>query len=164
MPTPDQKQSADCPYRPVCSPCRTTARPTLKDNPKALDEVDPVEPTKSSTCRCTSARLAGVAVDAVFDSVSVGTTFREQLAEGRDLPFSRTPGSTVSELLIEKLARWCRKATTITPFHPPCFSDGSFAYIPKGVKCPMELFVFASMPKARASLNARSSLPKKAAR
>ena len=52
--------------------------------PKSLDEVDPklLETYESSACRRTSApRLAGVAVDAVFDSVSVGTTFRQQLAE-----------------------------------------------------------------------------------
>ena len=87
------------------------------------------------------ARLAGVAVDAVFDSVSVGTTFREQLARVGVIFCSFSHAVQHHPELIERY---------LGSVVPPCdnfyaalnsavFSDGSFVYIPKGVKCPMEL-------------------------
>ena len=99
-------------------------------------------PTRSSACRCTSARaLAGVAVDAVFDSVSVGTTFREQLAAVGVIFCSFSHAVQNHPELIE------RYLGSVVPqgdnfyaaLNSAVFSDGSFVYIPEGVRCPMEL-------------------------
>lgn len=85
--------------------------------------------------------LAGVAVDAVFDSVSVKTTFREQLAEKGIIFCSFSEAVTdYPDLVRQYLA-------TVVPYgdnyfaalNSAVFSDGSFCYIPKGVRCPMEL-------------------------
>jgi Fe-S cluster assembly protein SufB len=87
------------------------------------------------------ARLAGVAVDAVFDSVSVGTTFREQLAEVGVIFCSFSHAVQHHPELIERYL-----GTVVPPgdnfyaaLNSAVFSDGSFVYIPKGVRCPMEL-------------------------
>ena len=91
------------------------------------------------------ARLAGVAVDAVFDSVSVGTTFKKELAEKGVIfcSFSRS-GAGASR-------NWCSKYLgSVVPtgdnyfaaLNSAVFSDGSFVFIPKGVRCPMELSTY----------------------
>ena len=82
--------------------------------------------------------LAGVAVDAVFDSVSVATTFRSKLAEAGVIfcPISEAVHSH-PELVRKYLGSVVpRETTTMPPSISAVFSDGSFVYIPKGVRCP----------------------------
>jgi len=89
-------------------------------------------------------RLTGVAVDAVFDSVSVGTTFKETLAKEGVIFCSFSDAVREHPDLIE------RYLGTVVPssdnffaaLNAAVFSDGSFAYIPKGVRCPMELSTY----------------------
>ena len=124
--------------------CYYSAPKSLKDGPKNLAEVDPklLETyEKLNVPLHERARLAGVAVDAVFDSVSVGTTFREQLAEVGVIFSSFSHAVELHPELIE------RYLGTVVPMadnfyaalNSAVFSDGSFVYIPKGVRCPMEL-------------------------
>jgi len=117
------------------------------DGPKSLDEVDPklLETyDKLGIPLHERARLAGVAVDAVFDSVSVATTFKERLAEAGVIfcPFSEAVQKHPE--LIE------RYLGTVVPIgdnfyaalNSAVFTDGSFVYVPKGVRCPMELSTY----------------------
>ena len=118
-----------------------------KDGPKSLAEVDPklLETyEKLGIPLHERARLAGVAVDAVFDSVSVATTFKDRLSKAGVIvcPFSEA----VKEHP-ELLERWL--GTVVPPgdnfyaaLNSAVFSDGSFVYIPKGVRCPMELSTY----------------------
>ena len=121
-----------------------SAPKSMKDAPKSLDEVDPklLETyEKLGVPLHERAALAGVAVDAVFDSVSVGTTFRQQLADVGVIFCSFSHAVQEHPELIE------RYLGTVVPqgdnfyaaLNSAVFSDGSFVYIPKGVKCPMEL-------------------------
>jgi len=114
------------------------------NGPKSLAEVDPklLETyEKLGVPLHERAKLAGVAVDAVFDSVSVGTTFREQLAAVGVVFCSFSHAVAHHPELIE------RYLGTVVPqgdnyyaaLNSAVFSDGSFVYIPKGVRCPMEL-------------------------
>ena len=90
------------------------------------------------------ARLAGVAVDAVFDSVSVATTFKERLAEAGVIFCSFSDAVQNHPALIEKYLG------TVVPqgdnffaaLNSAVFSDGSFVYVPPGVRCPMELSTY----------------------
>jgi Fe-S cluster assembly protein SufB len=117
------------------------------DGPKALDEVDP-ELLRTYEKLGIPLRerelLAGVAVDAVFDSVSVATTFREKLEE-LGIYFC-----SFSEA-VQKYPDLVRKYLgSVVPYtdnffatlNSAVFSDGSFAYIPKGVRCPLELSTY----------------------
>jgi len=117
------------------------------DGPKSLDEVDPklLETyEKLGIPLRERARLAGVAVDAVFDSVSVGTTFQKQLAEKGVIFCSFTEAVQNHPDLIKKYLG------SVVPYsdnffaalNSAVFSDGSFCFIPKGVKCPMELSTY----------------------
>src|SRR6266704_2936354 len=117
------------------------------DGPKSLDEVDPklLETyEKLGIPLKERERLAGVAVDAVFDSVSVGTTFQKQLAEKGVIFCSFTEAVQNHSDLVKKYLG------TVVPYtdnffaalNSAVFSDGSFCYIPKGVKCPMELSTY----------------------
>lgn len=124
------------------------AAPKSKENaPKSLDEVDPklLETyEKLGVPLHERARLAGVAVDAVFDSVSVATTFKDTLNKAGVVfcPFSEAVHSHPD--LIKKYMG------TVVPYrdnyyaalNSAVFSDGSFVYIPKGVRCPMELSTY----------------------
>jgi Fe-S cluster assembly protein SufB len=118
-----------------------------KDAPKSLDEVDPELlktyeklgiPLKEREL------LAGVAVDAVFDSVSVATTFKEKL-KGMGIIFG-----SFSEAVQEHPELVKQYLGTVVPttdnffaaLNSAVFSDGSFCYIPKGVRCPMELSTY----------------------
>jgi Fe-S cluster assembly protein SufB len=117
---------------------------SLKDRPKSLDEVDPklLETyEKLNVPLHERARLAGVAVDAVFDSVSVGTTFREQLAKVGVIFCSFSHAVEHHPEIVEKYL-----GSVVPPgdnfyaaLNSAVFSDGSFVYIPEGVRCPMEL-------------------------
>lgn len=117
------------------------------NNPKTLDEVDPklIETYKKLGIPLREhAKLAGVAVDAVFDSVSVATTFKEKLNEAGVIfcPFSEAVQK--HQDLIQKYL-----GTVVPPednffaaLNAAVFTDGSFVYIPPGVRCPMELSTY----------------------
>ncbi len=118
-----------------------------KDKPKSLDEVDPklLETYSKLGIPLEEQKLlAGVAVDAVFDSVSVATTFKEKLAEKGIIfcPFSEAVRNH-AELVRQYLG-------SVVPYtdnffatlNSAVFTDGSFVYVPKGVRCPMELSTY----------------------
>lgn len=124
-----------------------SAPKSQKEGPKSLDEVDPEllrTYEKLGIPLRERAMLAGVAVDAVFDSVSVATTFKAKLAEVGVIfcPFSEA-AQRYPDLLRQYLG-------TVVPYrdnfyatlNSAVFSDGSFVYIPKGVRCPMELSTY----------------------
>jgi Fe-S cluster assembly protein SufB len=118
-----------------------------KDAPKSLDEVDPklLETyEKLGIPLHERARLAGVAVDAVFDSVSVATTFKEKLTEVGVIfcPFSEAVQQH-PELIEQYLGSVVSyRDNFFASLNSAVFSDGSFVYIPKGVRCPMELSTY----------------------
>ena len=118
-----------------------------KDRPKSLDEVDPklLETyEKLGIPLHERAKLAGVAVDAVFDSVSVTTTFKEKLADAGVIfcPFSEAVRE-YPELVKKYLGTVIpRRDNFYAALNSAVFSDGSFVYIPKGVRCPMELSTY----------------------
>ncbi len=118
-----------------------------KAGPKSLAEVDPklLETyEKLGVPLHERARLAGVAVDAVFDSVSVGTTFRKELAEAGVIFCSmseaiREHGDLVRQYLGSVVPTGDNYFAAL---NSAVFSDGSFVFIPKGVRCPMELSTY----------------------
>jgi Fe-S cluster assembly protein SufB len=89
-------------------------------------------------------RLSGVAVDAVFDSVSVGTTFKEKLAELGIVFCSFSEAVLQHPELVEKYLGSVVPYTDnfFAALNSAVFSDGSFCYVPKGVRCPMELSTY----------------------
>ncbi len=89
-------------------------------------------------------RLAGVAVDAVFDSVSVGTTFKKQLAEKGVIFCSFSEAVQEHPDLVKKYLGMVVPYTDnfFAALNSAVFTDGSFCYIPKGVRCPMELSTY----------------------
>ena len=89
-------------------------------------------------------RLTGVAVDAVFDSVSVGTTFKETLAKEGVIFCSFSDAVREHPALIEQYLGTVVPSSDnfFAALNAAVFSDGSFAYIPKGVRCPMELSTY----------------------
>lgn len=124
------------------------------NSPKSLDEIDPklLETYERLGIPLHErGRLAGVAVDAVFDSVSVATTFKEKLTEAGVIfcPFSEA----VQEYpeLVEKYLG------SVVPYrdnyfaalNSAVFSDGSFVYVPRGVRCPMELSTYFRINAAK---------------
>jgi Fe-S cluster assembly protein SufB len=118
-------------------------RPTLS----SLDEVDPeVRKTfeKLGIPLAEQMMLSGVAVDAVFDSVSVATTFREKLAELGILFCSFSEAVLHHPDLVRKYLGSVVPYTDnfYATLNSAVFSDGSFAFIPKGVRCPMELSTY----------------------
>ena len=127
--------------------CYYSAPKSLKDGPKSLAEVDPklLETyEKLGVPLHERARLAGVAVDAVFDSVSVGTTFREQLSKVGVVFCSF---SHAVEHYPELIERYMGSVVPVgdnfyAALNSAVFSDGSFVFIPKGGKCPMELSTY----------------------
>ncbi|MFO8153886.1 Fe-S cluster assembly protein SufB [Thioalkalivibrio sp.] len=124
------------------------AAPKPKDDaPKSLDEVDPklLETyEKLGIPLHERARLAGVAVDAVFDSVSVTTTFKEKLAEAGVIFCSFSDAVHDHPELVEKYLGSVVPAgdNYFAALNAAVFSDGSFVYVPKGVRCPMELSTY----------------------
>src|SRR6266849_1511456 len=117
------------------------------DGPKSLDEVDPklLETyEKLGIPLKERERLAGVAVDAVFDSVSVGTTFQKQLAEKGVIFCSFTEAVHKHPDLVKKYLGMVVPYTDnfFAALNSAVFSDGSFCFIPKGVRCPMELSTY----------------------
>ncbi|HWG29764.1 MAG TPA: Fe-S cluster assembly protein SufB [Steroidobacteraceae bacterium] len=124
------------------------------DGPKSLEEVDPklLETyAKLGVPLHERARLAGVAVDAVFDSVSVATTFKERLAAAGVVfcPFSEAVRSH-PELIEQYLGSVVPYSDNFfAALNSAVFSDGSFVYVPKGVRCPMELSTYFRINAAK---------------
>jgi Fe-S cluster assembly protein SufB len=117
------------------------------DGPKSLDEVDPklLETyEKLGIPLAERARLAGVAVDAVFDSVSVATTFKDTLAEQGIIFGSFSDAVQDHPELVEQYLGTVVPHTDnyFAALNSAVFTDGSFCYIPKGVRCPMELSTY----------------------
>ena len=124
-----------------------------KKRPKSLDEVDPEllkTYEKLGIPLHERAALAGVAVDAVFDSVSVVTTFREELAKQGVIFCSFSEAvKEYPELVKKYLGTVVSRADNyFTALNSAVFSDGSFVYIPKGVRRPMELSTYFRINEA----------------
>jgi Fe-S cluster assembly protein SufB len=124
-----------------------SAPKTNRDRPKSLDEVDPEllnTYEKLGIPLRERELLAGVAVDAVFDSVSVATTFKGKLSELGIIFCAFSEAVQEHPELVQKYLG------TVVPYsdnffaalNAAVFSDGSFCYIPKGVRCPMELSTY----------------------
>jgi Fe-S cluster assembly protein SufB len=122
--------------------------------PKSLDEVDPklLETyDKLGIPLHERAKLAGVAVDAVFDSVSVATTFKERLAKAGVIFCSFSEAVQKHPALVEMYLG------TVVPYtdnyfatlNSAVFTDGSFVFVPKGVRCPMELSTYFRINAAK---------------
>lgn len=123
------------------------AAPRLKDGPKSLDEVDPELlktyeklgiPLKEQEV------LAGVAVDAVFDSVSVATTYKKRL---EDLGIIFCSISEAVQRFPDLIRTYLGSVVPVADNFYAClnsavFTDGSFVYVPKGLRCPMELSTY----------------------
>ena len=117
------------------------------DNPKSLDEVDPelrATYEKLGIPLKEQEMLSGVAVDAVFDSVSVATTFKGKLAEKGIIFCSFSEAVQEHPELVRKYLGSVVPYTDnfFATLNSAVFSDGSFCYIPKGVRCPMELSTY----------------------
>jgi Fe-S cluster assembly protein SufB len=121
--------------------------PKRQKGPNSLDEVDPEilrTYEKLGIPLAERAKLAGVAVDAVFDSVSVATTFKAELAKLGIIFCSFSEAAQKHPELVQKYLG------TVVPYsdnffaalNAAVFSDGSFVYVPKGVRCPMELSTY----------------------
>ena len=118
-----------------------------KEGPKSLEEVDPEllrTYEKLGISLQEQERLSGVAVDAVFDSVSVATTFREKLAELGIIFCSFSEAVQNHPELVKQYLGSVVPYTDnfFATLNSAVFSDGSFCYIPKGVRCPMELSTY----------------------
>ena len=126
---------------------------SLEDRPQSLDEVDPEllkTYEKLGIPLHEQAALAGVAVDVVFDSVSVATTFKEKLKEAGVL---FCPISEAVHLYPELVQKYLgsvvpRRDNFYAALNSAVFSDGSFVYIPPGVRCPMELSTYFRINEA----------------
>jgi hypothetical protein len=134
--------------------------PKPKKELESLDEVDPEllrTYEKLGISLGEQKRLSGVAVDAVFDSVSVATTFKDEL-EKHGIIFC-----SFSEAVQRHPDLVKRYLGSVVPYsdnffaclNSAVFSDGSFAYIPKGVRCPMELSTYFRINSVRAHADRR---------
>ena len=146
MPAPDwaQLQIEAIDYQAISY---YSAPKSQKDGPKSLDEVDPElldTYKKLGIPLDEQERLAGIAVDAVFDSVSVATTFKGKLKEAGVI------FCPISEALQDHPQLVQQYLGTVVPpgdnffaaLNAAVFTDGSFVYIPPGVRCPMELSTY----------------------
>ena len=130
-----------------------SAPKSMENAPKSLDEVDPeliATYNKLGIPLHEQEVLAGVAVDIVFDSVSIATTFKEKLAEAGVVfcPISEAVHSH-PELVKKYLGSVVpQKDNYFAALNCAVFSDGSFVYIPKGVRCPMELSTYFRINEA----------------
>jgi Fe-S cluster assembly protein SufB len=121
--------------------------PRAKESPKSLDEIDPEllkTYAKLGIPLDEQKMLAGVAVDAVFDSVSVATTFRETLAQAGVIFCSMSEAvREYPELVKQYLGSVVPHTDNFyAALNAAVFSDGTFVYIPEGVRCPMELSTY----------------------
>lgn len=123
------------------------AAPKTKVSPKSLDEIDPEllrTFEKLGISLAEQERLSGIAIEAVFDSVSVATTFKDKLASMGIIFCSMGEAIQEHPELVKAYL-----GTVIPPsdnfysaLNSAVFTDGSFCYIPKGVRCPMELSTY----------------------
>ena len=123
------------------------AAPKQKPKLNSLDEVDPEllrTFEKLGISLEEQKRLAGVAVDAVFDSVSVATTFKEELSKHGIIFCSMSEAIQEHPDLVKKYIGSVVPYTDnfYAALNSAVFSDGSFCYVPKGVRCPMELSTY----------------------
>ena len=123
------------------------AAPKKKEGPKSLDEVDPEllkTFEKLGIPLHEQMMLSGMAVDAVMDSVSVKTTFKEKLAEKGVIFCSFSEAVKHHPDLVQKYLGSVvgYRDNFFAALNSAVFSDGSFVYIPKGVRCPMELSTY----------------------
>ena len=123
------------------------AAPKKKEGPKSLDEVDPelLRTFEKLGIHLEEQKmLSGIAVDAVMDSVSVKTTFRETLAEKGIIFCSFSEAVREYPELVKKYLGAVVPYTDnyFAALNSAVFSDGSFVYIPKGTRCPMELSTY----------------------
>ncbi|MBV1884099.1 MAG: Fe-S cluster assembly protein SufB [Pseudomonadales bacterium] len=131
-----------------------SAPKSMENAPKSLDEVDPEllkTYEKLGIPLHEQAALAGVAVDVVFDSVSIGTTFKDKLKEAGVIfcPISEAVHE-YPELVKKYLGTVVpQKDNYYAALNSAVFSDGSFVYIPKGVRCPMELSTYFRINEAK---------------
>lgn len=121
--------------------------PKQKIKPNSLDEIDPeLKRTfeKLGISLLEQKRLTGVAVDAVIDSVSIGTSFKKELADLGIIFCSMSEAIQEHPELVKKYIGSVVPATDnyFAALNSAVFSDGSFCYIPKGVHCPMELSTY----------------------
>ncbi len=144
-----EPQWANVRYEPIDyqSICYYAAPKSDDDRPRSLDEIDPeilATYEKLGIPLREQEVLAGVAVDAVFDSVSVATTFREKLAELGVIFCSFSEAVQDHPELVRKYLGTVvpRRDNFFAALNSAVFSDGSFVYIPKGVRCPMELSTY----------------------
>ncbi len=126
---------------------------SMEDRPKSLDEVDPEllrTYEKLGIPLHEQEALAGVAVDVVFDSVSVGTTFKKKLQEAGVLFCSISEAVHLYPELVKKYLGSVvpRRDNFYAALNSAVFSDGSFVYIPRGVRCPMELSTYFRINEA----------------
>lgn len=127
---------------------------SIKNQPKTLADVDPkliATYKKLGIPLQEHAKLAGVAIDAVFDSVSVATTFKEKL-EALGIIFC--PFSEAVQKYPELIQKYLGTVVPyddnfFTALNSAVFSDGSFVYVPKGVRCPMELSTYFRINAAK---------------
>jgi len=124
-----------------------SAPKTAQNKPKSLDEVDPklIETYKKLGIPLDEQkRLSGIAVDAVFDSVSVATTFKDKLNEVGVIFCSISEAIQKHPELVKKYLGSVIPINDhyFATLNSAVFTDGSFVYIPEGVKCPMELSTY----------------------
>ena len=127
---------------------------TPANAPKSLEEVDPkllATYAKLGIPLHERARLAGVAVDAVFDSVSVATTFKDKLAKAGVIFCSFSDAVHHHPELVERYLGSVVPAADnfFAALNSAVFSDGSFVYVPAGVRCPMELSTYFRINAAK---------------
>jgi Fe-S cluster assembly protein SufB len=137
--------------------------PKQQSGPKSLDEVDPellAVYEKLGIPLGERAALAGVAVDAVFDSVSVATTFKAQLGEMGIIFCSFGEAVREHPELVRKYLGSVvpQNDNFFAALNSAVFSDGSFAYIPPGVRCPMELSTYFRINAAKSGQFERTLL------
>ena len=149
--------------------------PKSKDDaPKSLDEVDPEllamyeklgvpmrEREALAGVQVAGVAPRNVAIDAVFDSVSVTTTFKEELSKHGISSSARSARrcASIPSSSANISVPWCRRTTISSPRSiRPCSGDGSFRHIPKGVRCPMELSTYFRINAAKSGQFERTLL------
>ena len=131
-----------------------SAPKSMEDRPKSLDEIDPellAVYDKLGIPLQEQMALAGIAVDAVFDSVSLGTTFKAKLEEAGVIFMPISEAVHKHPELIKKYMGSVvpQRDNYFAALNSAVFSDGSFVYIPKGVRCPMELSTYFRINEAK---------------
>jgi Fe-S cluster assembly protein SufB len=138
-----------------------SAPKSMEDGPQSLDEVDPellAVYDKLGIPLHEQMALAGIAVDAVFDSVSVATTFRDKLEEAGVIFMPISEAVHKHPELVQKYIGSVVpvRDNYFAALNCAVFSDGSFVYIPKGVRCPMELSTYFRINEAKTGLFERT--------